>query len=77
MRSLYEELIGTYHKGEDGLLYPDPLPPTEIPTTASMAACTLLPQGTPRGPLHWPASLRKLNAHLNEIDEAVLPYWNF
>ena len=29
MKSLYEQLDGTYHMGEDGLLYPDLLPPTE------------------------------------------------
>ena len=29
MKSLYEQLGGTYHEGEDGLLYPDLLPPEE------------------------------------------------
>ena len=29
MKSLYEQLGGTYHMGEDGLLYPDLLPPAE------------------------------------------------
>ena len=27
MKSLYEQLGGTYHEGEDGLFYPDFLPP--------------------------------------------------
>lgn len=29
MKSLYEQLGGTYHQGEDRLLYPDLLPPEE------------------------------------------------
>ena len=42
MKSLYEQLGGTYHEGEDGLLYPDLLPPEEMyRPTASMAACAL------------------------------------
>lgn len=29
MKSLYEQLGGTYHEDDDGLLYPDLLTPTE------------------------------------------------
>lgn len=29
MKSMYEQLGGTYHEGEDGILYPDLLSPEE------------------------------------------------
>ena len=73
MKSLYEQMGSTYHQGEDRLLYPDLLPPAEDE-----------PHYGKYGRLR-PTYLRehheglytglllsgKLNAHLNEIDEAA------
>ncbi len=70
MKSLFEQLGGTYHEGEDGLLYPDLLPPKEdAPTYGRYGRmrCTYLKEHRPA--LHTSLLLTgKLNAHLNEID---------
>lgn len=73
MKSLYEQLGGTYHLGEDGMLYPDLLPPEEdAPTYGKYGRmrCTYLREH------HeglYPGLLLsgKLNAYLNEIDETA------
>lgn len=73
MKSLYEQLGGTYHEGQDGLLYPDLLPPAEDePHYGKYGRLrrTYLKEhheGLYTGLLHS----GKLNAHLNEIDEAA------
>lgn len=73
MKSLYEQLGGTYHEGEDGLLYPDLLPPEEdVPTYGKYGRLRLTylrehHEGLCTGLL----LSEKLNAHLNEIDEAA------
>lgn len=70
MKSLYEQLGGTYHEGEDGLLYPDLLVPDEdalIYGKYGRMRLTYLREhheGIYTGLL----LSGKLNAHLNEID---------
>ena len=73
MKSLYEELGGTYHMGEDGLLYPDLLPPEEdAPTYGKYGRLRLTYLKEHRPALYTSLLLSgKLNAHLNEIDEAA------
>lgn len=73
MKSLYEQLGGTYHEGEDGLLYPDLLAPDEDALTYGKYGRMRLTylrehhEGLYTGLL----LSGKLNAHLNEIDEAA------
>ena len=73
MKSLYEQLGGIYHQGEDGILYPDLLPPEEdAPTYGKYGRmrCTYLKEHRPA--LYTSLLLSsKLNAHLNEIDETA------
>lgn len=73
MKSLYEQLGGTYHEGEDGLLYPDLLPPEEDAATYGKYGRmrrTYLREH--HEGLYTGLLLRgKLNAYLNEIDEAA------
>ena len=73
MKSLYEQLGGTYHEGEDGLLYPDLLPPAEdAPTYGKYGRLRLTYLKEHRPALYTSLLLSdKLNAHLNEIDEAA------
>ena len=73
MKSLYEELGGTYHMGEDGLLYPDLLPPEEnAPTYGKYGRLRRTYLKEHRPALYTNLLLSgKLNAHLNEIDEAA------
>lgn len=70
MKSLYEQLGGTYHEGENGLLYPDLLPPKEDAPTYGMYGHmrrTFLKEYRPA--LYTSLLLNgKLNTHLNEID---------
>lgn len=73
MKSLYEQLGGNYHEGTDGLLYPALLPPEEdalIYGKYGRLRLTYLREhheGLYTGLL----LSGKLNAHLNEIDEAA------
>ena len=73
MKSLYEQLGGTYHEGEDGLLYPDLLPPEEdAPTYGKYGRLRLTYLKEHRPALYTSLLLSgKFNAHLNEIDEAA------
>ena len=73
MKSLYDQLGGTYHEGEDGLLYPDLLPPAEDESHYGKYGRMRLTylrehhEGLYTGLL----LSGKLNAHLNEIDESA------
>lgn len=73
MKSLYEQLGGTYTLGADGLLYPDLLPPEEdAPTYGKYGRmrCSYLKEH--REGIYTGLLLSgKLNAHLNEIDTAA------
>lgn len=73
MKSLYEQLGGTYHEGEDGLLYPDLLTPEEnAPTYGKYGRLRLTYLREHHEGLYTGLLLSgKLNAHLNEIDEAA------
>lgn len=73
MKSLYEQLGGTYHEGEDGLLYPDLLPPKEdAPTYGMYGHIRRRYLKEHHDGLYTGLLLTgKLNAHLNEIDEAA------
>ena len=73
MKSLYEELGGTYHEGEDGLLYPDLLPPPEDePHYGKYGRLRLTYLREHHEALYTGLLLSgKLNAHLNEIDDAA------
>lgn len=72
MKSLYEQLGGTYHESEDGLLYPDLLPPAEdAPTYGKYGRLRLTYLREHHEGLYTGLFLSgKLNAHLNEIDAA-------
>lgn len=72
MKSLYEQLGGTYHEGEDGLLYPDLIPPEEdAPTYGKYGRLRLTYLREHHEGLYTGLLLSsKLNAHLNEIDAA-------
>lgn len=73
MKSLYEQLGGTYHEGEDRLLYPDLLPPEEdAPTYGKYGHMRLTYLKQHRPTLYTSLLLSgKLTAHLNEIDGAA------
>lgn len=73
MKSLYEQLGGTYHEGEEGLLYPDLLPPEDdAPTYGKYGRLRLTYLREHHEGLYTGLLLSgKLNAHLNEIDEAA------
>lgn len=73
MKSLYEHLGGTYHQGQDGILYPDLLPPKEdAPTYGKYGRMRRTYLKEHRPALYISLLLSgKLNAHLNEIDEAA------
>ena len=73
MKSLYEQLGGTYHEGEDGLLYPDLLPPAEdAPTYGKYGRMRLTYLKEHHEGIYTDLLLSgKLNAHLNEIDETA------
>lgn len=73
MKSLYEQLGGTYHQGEDGILYPDLLPPEEdAPTYGKYGRMRLTYLREYHEGLYTGLLLSgTLNAHLNEIDEAA------
>lgn len=73
MKSLYEQLGGTYHEGKDGLLYPDLLPPEEdAPTYGKYGRLRLTYLREHHENLYTGLLLSgKLNAHLNEIDETA------
>ena len=73
MKSLYEELGGTYHEGEDGRLYPDLLPPAEDePHYGKYGRLLLTYLREHHEGLYIGLLLSgKLNAHLNEIDETA------
>lgn len=72
MKSLYEQLGGTYHEGEDGLLYPDLLPPEDdAPTYGKYGRLRLTYLREHHEGLYTSLLLSgKLNAHLNKIDAA-------
>ncbi len=71
MKSLYEQLGGTYHESEDGLLYPDLLPPEEgAPAYGKYGRLRLTYLREHHEGLYTGLLLAgKLNAHLNGIDE--------
>lgn len=73
MKSLYEQLGGTYHEGEEGLLYPDLLPPEDdAPIYGKYGRLRLTYLREHHEGLYTGLLLSgKLNAHLNEIDEAA------
>lgn len=73
MKSLYEQLGGTYHMGKDGLLYPDLLPPAEDePHYGKYGHMRLTYLKQHRPTLYTSLLLSgKLTAHLNEIDETA------
>lgn len=73
MKSLYEQLGGIYHQGEDGLLYPDLLPPAEdAPTYGKYGRLRLTYLREHHEGLYTGLFLSgKLNKHLNEIDDAA------
>ena len=70
MKSLYEQLGGTYHLGEDGMLYPDLLPSAEdTPTYGKYGRMRLTYLKEHHEGIYTGLLLSgKLNAHLNEID---------
>ena len=72
MKSLYEQLGGTYHEGENGLLYPDLHPPEEdAPAYGEYGRMCLAYLRQHHEGLYTGLLLSsKLNAHLNEIDAA-------
>lgn len=73
MKSLYEQLGGTYHQGQDGMLYPDLLSPEEdAPTYGRYGRLRLTYLREHHEGLYTGLLLSgKLNAHLNEIDETA------
>ena len=73
MKSLYEQLGGTYHQGGDGLLYPDLLPPEEdAPAYGKYGRMCRTYLKEHRPALYTNLLLSgKLNVHLNEIDHTA------
>lgn len=73
MKSLYEQLGGTYHEGENGLLYPDLLPPEDdAPTYGKYGRLRLTYLREHHEGLYTSLLLSgKHNAHLNEIDDTA------
>lgn len=73
MKSLYEQLGGTYHEGEDGLLYPNLLPPEkDAPTYGKYGRMRRTYLKEHHEGLYTGLLLSgKLNAHLNEIDKTA------
>ena len=73
MKSLYEQLGGTYHMGKDGLLYPDLLPPAEDePHYGKYGRLRRTYLKEHHEGLYTGLLLSgKLNDHLNEIDQAA------
>ena len=73
MASIYEEMGGTYHLGADGLYYPDLLPPAEDEPRYGKYGRLRLTYLKQHHPTLYTGLLLsgKLNAHLNEIDEAA------
>lgn len=72
MKSLYEQLGGTYHMGQDGLLYPDLLPPGDEPRYGKYGRMRRTYLKEHHEGLYTGLLLSgKLNAHLNEIDETA------
>lgn len=72
MKSLYEQLGGTYTLGADGIYYPDLLPPEDdAPTYGKYGRLRLTYLKEHHKGLYTGLLLSgKLNAHLNEIDDA-------
>ena len=73
MKSLYEQLGGTYHQGQDGILYPDLFPPKEdAPTYGKYGRMRRTYLKEHHEGIYTGLLLSgKLNAHLNEIDETA------
>ena len=73
MKSLYEQLGGTYYEGKDGLLYPDLLPSAiDEPHYGKYGRLRLTYLREHHEGLYIGLLLSgKLNKHLNEIDEAT------
>ena len=73
MKSLYEQLGGTYHEGEDGRLYPDFLPPEEdAPTYGKYGHLRLTYLKEHHESLYTSLLLSdKLYTHLNKIDDTA------
>ena len=73
MKSIYEELGGTYTRGEDGCLYPDlELPKEDAPRYGKYGMLRKDFLREHRQQLLLELALQgKLVAHLNEIDETV------
>ena len=79
MKSLYEQLGGTYHQGEDGMLYLDLLLPEEdAPTYGKYGRMRRTYLKEHHEGLYTGLLLSgKLNTHLNEIDEAARAQMEF
>lgn len=73
MKSLHEQLGGTYHEGENGLLYPDLHPPEEdAPAYGEYGRMCLAYLRQHHEGLYTGLLLSgKLNAHLNDISETA------
>ena len=73
MKSLYEQMGGTYHLGEDGMYYPNlELPEEETPRYGKYGRMRRTYLREHHEGLYTGLLLSgKLNAHLNEIDNTV------
>ena len=73
MKSLYEQMGGTYHLGEDGMYYPDlELPKEEAPRYGKYGRMRHAYLREHRNAYYTGLLLSgKLTSHLNEIDEAA------
>ena len=73
MKSLFEQMGGTYTLGADGIYYPDLLPPEEdTPTYGKYGRMRLTYLQEHHEGLCTDLLLSgKLNAHLNEVDDAA------
>lgn len=73
MKSLYEQLGGTYHEGEDGILYPDLLTPRKDTPTYGKYGLMHLTYLKQHRPTLYSSLLisSKINTHLNEIDHTA------
>lgn len=73
MKSLYEQLGGTYTLGTDGIYYPDLLPPEDdAPTYGKYGRMRLTYLKEHHEGIYTGLLLSgKLNTHLNEIDKAA------
>jgi hypothetical protein len=73
MKSLYEQLGGTYHESEDGLLYPNLLPSAEDEPHYGKYSRTRRTYPKEHRPILYTSRVfsGKLNTHLNKIDNTA------